>query len=74
MSHRLRRDQQHRKRGEREVAQGQRRTVHHHADEDDRRHDESALGCDLGAGEEQIERGGDQRGGRRPFLDCADIP
>ena len=35
----------------------------------DRDHDERALRCDLGAGQDEIKRGDDKRGERRPFLD-----
>jgi hypothetical protein len=49
MHDRLRREQQHPKGGHGEGAKRQRRPVDHHSDQDDRRHDEGALGRDLGA-------------------------
>ena len=43
--------------------------VDHDGDQHHRRHEERALRRDLGARQQQIERGGDQRGRGRPFLD-----
>ena len=69
MHDRLGQENEHAKRGERQIAQGQRGAVHHHTDQQDRRHDEGALRRDLGARKQQIEQGREQRGERRPFLD-----
>jgi hypothetical protein len=63
------RKQQDQQRRDRHRAQGQDRPIEHHADEHDRDHDERALGCDLRAGKDEIERGDDERGERSPFLD-----
>ena len=69
MHDRFGRKQQDQQRRDRDRAQGQDRPIEHHADEHDRDHDEGALGCDLRAGKDEIERGDDERGERSPFLD-----
>ena len=56
MHDRLRRKQQHDEGRDRERAEGQRRPIHHDADQHDRDHDEGALRRDLGARQQQIER------------------
>jgi hypothetical protein len=63
------RKHQDQQRRDRHRAQGQDRPIEHHADEHDRDHDERALGCDLRAGKDQIERGDEERAERSPFLD-----
>ena len=69
MHHRLRRQQHDRERRHRDGAQRQRRPVRHDADQHHRCHDEGALRRHLGAGQHEVAGGGDERGGRRPFLD-----
>ena len=71
MHDRLRRQQQHAEGGHRQRAKRQRRPVGHDADQHDRGHDEGALGRDLGAGQQEIAEGRDQRADRGPFLDRA---
>jgi hypothetical protein len=69
MHDRFGRDQHDRERGEREVAQSERRAVDHHPDQHNRDHDERTLGGDFRARQNQIKRRCDQRRYRTPFLD-----
>src|SRR5215472_17478517 len=63
-------EQQHAERRDRERAEGERRAIDHHSDEDDADHDEGALGRNLRTRQQEIERRRGQRRERRPFLDC----
>jgi hypothetical protein len=69
MHHRFRRQQQNHKGGDGHRAQGQHRPVEHDAHEHNGDHDERALRGHLGAGQDQIKRGYQERAGRRPFFD-----
>src|SRR5262249_17126827 len=62
-------EQQHAERRDRERAEGERRAIDHHTDEDDADHDEGALGRNLRTRQQEIERRRGQRRERRPFLD-----
>jgi hypothetical protein len=62
-------EQQHAERRDRERAEGERRAIDHHSDEDDADHDEGALGRNLRTRQQEIERRRGQRRERRPFLD-----
>ena len=62
-------EQQHAERRDRERAEGERRAIGHHTDEDDADHDEGALGRNLRPRQQEIERRRRQRRERRPFLD-----
>ena len=70
MHHRLRRHDHDGERGNRERAQRQRLAVEYYAEEHDCGHDEGALGRDLCARQDEIERRGKEGSCRRPFLDC----
>jgi hypothetical protein len=50
------------------------RTIDHHSNEYDCDHYEGALGRDLRPRQHKIKRRGAQRGERRPFFDCVDVP
>jgi hypothetical protein len=69
MHHGLGRQQQHQDGGGRDRAQRERLPVDHDRAEHDRRHVVRALGRDLGARQEQIERRRRERREGRPFLD-----
>ena len=69
MHQRLRRQHQHDHRGHRQRAERHRAAVDHDGDQHHRGHEERALGRDLGAGQQQIERGGGKGCRGRPFLD-----
>jgi hypothetical protein len=69
MNDRLRGEQEHSDGRNRQRAEGQRRPIDHHADENDRDHDEGALGRNLGTGKQEIQCGDDERREGRPFLD-----
>ena len=72
MHYRFRREEKHDQRGNGHGAQRQNRPIKQDADKNDRDHDERTLRCDLGAGEDEIERRDQQCGERRPFFDrCA---
>ncbi len=69
MHQRLRRDRQHDHRGDRQRAERDGAAIDHDRDQHHRRHEERALGRDLGAGQQEIERRGCERRSSGPFLD-----
>ena len=73
MHDRLRRQQQHTDRGGCECAEGDSGAVDHDADEHDRDHDVGALRRHFRTRQQQIERGGKQRGTGRPFQFSGDV-
>ncbi|MGY2806579.1 hypothetical protein ACVIHI_002777 [Bradyrhizobium sp. USDA 4524] len=69
MHQRLRRDREHDQRRHRQRPEGDRAAVDDHGEQHHGGHEERPLRRDLRARQQQIERRGDQRGRRGPFLD-----